>query len=83
MFVKLVLFAALVMIVITLVKRGKHNSHNNSDNNSMPINPELDKSMKRCAQCGVHLPDTEALAYQTLHFCCNDHKKTYLEDKEV
>lgn len=77
MFVKLVLFAALVMIVITLVKRGK------SSSSSTPVQPELDKTMKRCSQCGVHLPETEALTYQTLHFCCNDHKKTYLEDKDI
>ena len=79
MFIKALIFIALIMIVITLVKRGKKGG------TSMPatVNTSSDKAMKRCAECGVHLPEQEALTYQTLIFCCNDHKKLYLKDKKT
>lgn len=78
MFIKALVFFALIMIVITLVKRGKKGGTN------MPttIDTSSENTMKRCAECGVHLPEQEALTYQTLSFCCNDHKKLYLKDKE-
>lgn len=80
MFIKALIFFALIMIVVTLVKRGKKGGTN------MPTTvntPSSNKAMKRCAECGVHLPEQEALTYQTLSFCCNEHKKLYLKDKET
>ena len=78
MFIKALVFFALIMIVITLIKRGKKGG------TSMPttIDASSENTMKRCAECGVHVPEQEALTYQTLNFCCNDHKKLYLKDKE-
>ncbi|OUR87426.1 hypothetical protein A9Q81_25960 [Gammaproteobacteria bacterium 42_54_T18] len=79
MFIKALVFFALIMIVVTLVKRGKKGG------SSLPttIDTSSENNMKRCAECGVHLPEQEALTYQTLSFCCNDHKKLYLKDKKV
>ena len=79
MFIKALIFFALIMIVITLVKRGKKGG----TTMSTTVSTSSDKKMKRCAECGVHLPEQEALTYQTLNFCCNDHKKLYLKDKET
>ena len=35
------------------------------------------KNMVRCAQCGLHLPESEALTYQEKHFCCQEHRRQY------
>lgn len=79
MLIKALLLIALIMVIVTLVKRGKQNKQ--STPTSTKTTP--DTTMKRCAECGVHLPEQEALSYQTLHFCCNEHKKLYLKDKDT
>lgn len=45
-----------------------------------PQTPEL--PMKKCAYCGLHLPEHDALTYQTLHFCNDEHKQRYLEQQD-
>jgi hypothetical protein len=77
MFIKALTFIALIMIVVTLVKRGKKAG----SNISTVVNSSSENNMKRCAECGINVPEQEALTYQTLSFCCNDHKKLYLKDK--
>ncbi|OUS29924.1 hypothetical protein A9Q99_07640 [Gammaproteobacteria bacterium 45_16_T64] len=79
MFIKLITLIVLILVVVTLVKRGK-NKNSVADKSTPPA--VVDESMKRCAQCGVHLPVAEAQTYQTLHFCCNEHKRSYLEDQD-
>lgn len=32
------------------------------------------QAMKRCSQCGVYLPESEALEKDGRHFCCADHR---------
>lgn len=36
-------------------------------------------SMKKCSQCGVHLPEAEAVKYHQHYFCNLDHQKTFLD----
>ena len=31
------------------------------------------KNMVRCAQCGLHLPETEAIPHQSQYYCCKQH----------
>ena len=31
--------------------------------------------MVACAQCGVHLPEGEAIAGEGRHFCCEEHRR--------
>jgi len=33
------------------------------------------QNMVRCAQCGLHLPESEALSYQGKYFCCREHRR--------
>jgi uncharacterized protein len=35
------------------------------------------KNMVRCAQCGLHLPESEAVAYHGQYFCCEDHRRQH------
>ncbi len=37
------------------------------------------KNMVRCAQCGLHLPESEATSDQGLHFCCEEHRRQHAE----
>ena len=37
------------------------------------------KNMVRCAQCGLHLPEAEATSDHGLHFCCEEHRRQYIE----
>lgn len=34
-------------------------------------------TMKKCAHCGVHLPETESVQLEGLHFCSETHKLEY------
>ncbi|PCJ39691.1 MAG: hypothetical protein COA99_10150 [Moraxellaceae bacterium] len=83
MLIKALLLVALIVAIVTLIKRGQQKNHHN------PVQPPSvetvsdTETMKRCAECGVHLPEKEAISYQTLHFCCNEHKKAYLQDKDT
>lgn len=35
--------------------------------------------MRKCAQCGVHVPDHEAFTHNGKHFCSQEHQRVYLE----
>ncbi|MFJ5381507.1 PP0621 family protein [Cupriavidus sp. CER94] len=38
-----------------------------------PASPEATQPMVQCAQCGVHLPRTDAIAWQGQHYCRRSH----------
>lgn len=76
MLFRLILFIVICALAYSLYKKlqkGKSQPANNAP-------PPTTTEMKRCAKCGVHLPVHDSIQYQTLHFCCEDHKKAYLED---
>ena len=81
MLIKALLLVALIVAIVTLIRRGQQKNHNNPA--QPPAAEATTEAMKRCAECGVHLPEKEAINYQTLHFCCNEHKKAYLQDKDT
>jgi uncharacterized protein len=35
------------------------------------------EDMVRCAQCGVHLPQSESLTSGTAFYCCADHRRVH------
>lgn len=35
------------------------------------------EAMRRCAECGVHLPDSQALPGRGGHFCSTAHRERY------
>lgn len=79
MLFRLILFIAICFLAYSLYKKlQKGKSANPSAPKNGANEPPL--TMKRCAKCGVHLPEKDSIQYQTLHFCCEDHKKAYLED---
>jgi len=36
-------------------------------------------SMKKCSQCGVHLPEKDALRHNDHYFCKQAHQQAYLD----
>lgn len=77
MFIRVILAIVIITILITLIKRSKQMRQKKTSTTL------TNESMKRCAECGVHVPEDDVQTYQTLHFCCNEHKKTYLQDHQT
>lgn len=71
MIIRLIVFVALLSAVlfiyrkITTIKQAKQKTISNP--------------MKKCTQCGVHLPKTDTVQQGDLYFCSNEHLKTYLD----
>jgi len=42
--------------------------------------PAKPQAMRRCAHCGLHLPEKEAISQNQLYFCSEDHKNLYLQE---
>ncbi|HVL00311.1 MAG TPA: PP0621 family protein [Dongiaceae bacterium] len=38
--------------------------------------------MRKCAHCGIHLPETESVQLEGLHFCSEAHKLEYQKQFE-
>ncbi|KMY86281.1 Pyrimidine deaminase [Candidatus Paraburkholderia calva] len=39
--------------------------------------PQLADPLVRCAQCGVHMPSSDAIVAAGQRFCCADHARRY------
>lgn len=79
MLFRLILFVVICFLAYSLYKKLQKGDSSNKTS-SQENNQDASLAMKRCAKCGVHLPEKDSIQYQTLHFCCEDHKKAYLED---
>lgn len=42
-------------------------------NTTSKTQPPREQPMVRCAHCGVHVPQAEALAHDNRWYCCRDH----------
>ncbi len=74
---RLILLIAIIAVGYSLYKKLKAAQDNGKDLKPTQGNPE--EPMRKCAKCDVHLPEKEAIQYQTLYFCSEEHKKSYLE----
>lgn len=54
-------------------RRFEVSQHQARSNSRQP--PALTQDMVECAQCGVHLPRSEALSQQTRFYCCAEHRE--------
>lgn len=77
---RLLLLLAIGVIAYTLYKKMQAQAKARKD-----LQPKTDESsdhtMRKCKKCGVHLPEQEAVTYQTLYFCSEEHKQQYLESQ--
>lgn len=73
MIVRLILIIALVSLVIMAYRKitaAKNNS---------PKAPDA-ASMRKCAQCGIHLPESEAKQQGSHFFCSDEHRIAYMNN---
>lgn len=70
--VKLLLLALGVWLIYTLLR--KYGASVSRDEQAPPPAP-AQEDMVRCAQCGVHLPKSEAILSQDEFFCSDEHRR--------
>ena len=63
---KLLLLALAVWLVISILKHRQVSPRR-------PPPTEKSANMVRCDICGVHLPESEAIRSNQLHYCCEAH----------
>jgi uncharacterized protein len=71
---RLAIIAVAVWLAIYLLRRALHYL-TPSKTASTPT--ESAKNMVRCAQCGLHLPESEAIAHHGHYFCCQEHRRQH------
>ena len=68
---RLILLLVVGVAAWVLVKKLMAAAQSEDEAQPKPIEAQ---AMKRCAQCGVYMPESEALEKDGRHFCCADHR---------
>ncbi|MZR61367.1 PP0621 family protein [Alcanivorax sp. DP30] len=76
--IRLLIIAALIYIAWRVVK----NLLSSPRQADRPAPKQQNELMRKCAQCGVHVPDHEAFSHNGKHFCSQEHQRLYLEHHE-
>lgn len=63
---KLLLLVLAAWLIVTLLRRRRRRT-------DAPPPAAKSANMVRCAVCGVHLPESEAILSNRLHYCCEEH----------
>jgi uncharacterized protein len=66
---KIFLFVVLALVVYAVFKGAAASKRRRPPNSKAP------ERMVTCAQCGVHLPESEALEDSGRFFCSEDHRR--------
>ena len=75
MIVRLIIFIALVSLLILVYRKFT------ATKQAPP--PKTDTaSMRKCAQCGIHLPESEACTDNDKFFCSDAHRQAYLNNNK-
>lgn len=78
--IRILLIVLLIWVAWRLLRQallpGPGKSSNNTDSGDSPTR------MVRCAQCGVHLPEQEAVHKDELFFCGKEHLLEWQQDKD-
>ncbi|MDH3327551.1 MAG: PP0621 family protein [Gammaproteobacteria bacterium] len=77
--IRLITVVAVIWLVWFFFKRFQQNLINRKQaavksNNTV-------SSVKKCAECGVHVPESEALEHNGLYYCSASHKKSSSSNK--
>lgn len=73
MIVRLIILTALIGLIIFAYRKLTGIGQSAGQQAPQP------SSMKKCAHCGVHLPETDAVKHDDLFFCSPEHKSAFLE----
>lgn len=72
MIVRILLLLALVYLIWRLVRLAR--SRLSAVNRATAKRSGLRVSSVRCAQCGLFLPESDALLYKGRHYCSTEHR---------
>lgn len=80
--IRLVLIIAAIWLVWRLIKQilltnNPANPDEKPSGSKAAQGNEKVEAMVQCQQCGVHLPQSEALVTQNQHFCSDDHRRQW------
>lgn len=76
--IKILLLVVGVWLIYTLLK--KYSRSVDKDEEAAPPAQAGGEDMVRCAQCGVHLPRSEAILSRDEFFCSNEHRRLHHPD---
>ncbi len=75
---KFLIWLAIIFIIFAWVMRSKKNTGQASDKRkpTAPSQADTPELMLQCAQCGVHIPASEALPHGSgVVFCSEEHRR--------
>ncbi len=62
-----VIFWLLYRLILTLLSKGRRPTVH-------PSAPREGEAVVRCEQCGVHIPQSQALKKDGKYYCCEEHR---------
>lgn len=69
------IFLLLIGILFWLLKGWLHKRHDRTANRNDPGG-----KMLRCAHCGLHVPENEAIRFEQHSYCCEQHRQLGPQD---
>ena len=75
MLVRIILLAVIIALVMSMIRKWKAQQDGQAADTTTPV-------MKKCAQCGVHLPQQDAIHSGDLYFCSEAHRQTYAKQHQ-
>lgn len=70
MLIRIILLALGVWLIFLLLRQ-----YRRSLNQADTPPGEAPQDMVRCAVCGTHLPKSESIEKQGVHYCCEEHSR--------
>lgn len=69
---KYLLLIGAIAVVVFLMRNARHRRLEQDRRQARTGNRSA-ASMRRCARCGLHIPETEAVQRDGEYFCCREH----------
>ena len=70
--IRLIILALLIWLIIRLIRR-MLTKPDSASAKAPP--PKVGTDMVRCAHCGIHIPENEALYRDKHPYCCKEHRQ--------
>lgn len=74
---KFVLVIAVVLVAVWIWRNNRREEHRDEAGTAArrPASPASPAPMVACGQCGMHLPQDEAVRGQRGVYCCHEHRR--------
>ncbi len=71
--IRVIVLVAIVWLVYRMIKQWRAQTHSIKKNPADKI-----ETIVKCSQCGVHIPENEAVIHDSHTFCSTAHKDEYI-----